>query len=250
MEQLTQLKERQANHARSTLDEGVTHQELIVTTTDFSSDKTISASREIAIELEYSTSCFTIEPGVQLRTVRPIMLGYENDSDSLHVLGWNLEVPLGEGSKIPKLIARRFLELFSKSQNSLLSNDEASVFAQICSQVDYREFCALRRPPFWNEALIRKTNPYTLDLGDSNLQKLDKKTAAALSLFKENDYIGAWFKCARDGKIQEIKGAILLPNPASDDEELDWPTPKPLEFDEALNEMLPDFTSWESADES
>lgn len=210
----------------------------------FGEDVKLAKPREIDLEIEYAEKRFTIEPGVILEAYQPLKLGYHNDDGMLEVIGWGLEVPLGQGHSLTDLIAKRFLDLYSRSQRQLLSNEEALQFSEICSQVDYRAFCAARRMPQWQEAwLVRKQPICFLDFGSGKLVKISPEVAKSLRLFDPGTYFGAWFSTDRDESIELIQHAEPLPEPA-DINLIDWPAAKDIEFDPALGSMLPNPKSW------
>ena len=212
--------------------------------TRFSRDVKLVKPQEIDLEIEYAEKRFAIEPGVVLEAHQPLKLGYRNSDGMLEVVGWGIEVPLGDGHSIADLISRRFLDLYSRSQHGTLSDEEALNFSEICSQVDYRSFCASRRMPQWQEAwLVRKQPVGFLDFGTGKLVKISAEASRALRLFDAGTYFGAWFSTDREGLIEQVQHAEPLPEPERINF-ADWPASNEVEFDPALESMLPDPGGW------
>ncbi len=210
----------------------------------FAANVKLAKPHEVDLEIEYGEQRFMIEPGVVLEAFNPLKLGYHNDKGTLEVIGWDIQVPLGEGRSLADVIAKKFLDFYSKSQHGGLTEVEAFRFSEMCAQVDYRGFCAARRMPHWQEAwLVRKQPHYFLNFGSDKLIKVDGETSSALRLLDVGTYFGAWFTIDRDGSITRIQHPEALPQPSSIDLS-DLPPATNIEFDPALESMLPDPTDW------
>lgn len=218
----------------------------VVLKATFGKHSRVAKPQEIQIEIEYSEKRFDIEPGVVLEALEPLKLAYRTEGDLLEVVGWGLTVTLGEGASLSWHVGRRFLELFSRAQQMLLSNEEAAIFAEICAQVDYKAFCAARRVPQWRQAWLVRLQPVCLiHYGTGRNIKLGPNAACALSLVQPGEYFGGWFSCDKEGTIESIRGVQILAEPTVP-ENNEWPSPASVEFDSELKMMLPDPTKWAS----
>ncbi len=193
---------------------------------DFASYSPV-VGKEVELELEYATRVFPLEGDRKLHASKPLRFAYftdaENGTETVEIVGWNLEVDLGEASDLPRQIARRFLQLFSDSQSGTLSEHDEACFGAVCAQIDYRRFCAERDLPRYTEAcLVRKTPPLIRHLGSPNI-RLAPEVGAKIELVDEGEYFGGDFTLDREGNIIDIANVVLLPSPeeilADDDPE-------------------------------
>src|SRR6266478_1037247 len=127
---------------------------------DFSREALV-AKQDFDIELVYDGTVFPVEGSNSLKATDPLRLGYSDQDGTLEVIGWGLRVDLHGARELPRLIARRFLELYSKLWTATLSNQEKEWFRNICEQIDYRAFTRSRELPRYHEArLLRKVPCY------------------------------------------------------------------------------------------
>lgn len=194
------------------------------------------------IEVEYATTVFPLEGERKLHVRKPLRFGYMDEAGTVEIIGWGLKVKFEDAIDLPVQIARRFLELFSRTQagDNLGEQDEAC-FATICEQIDYRRFCAERDLPRYHEALlVRKNPPLIRMLSEKNI-RLSPAAAASLNLLKDGDYFGAYFTWDRQGEIQKIEHICFVPSPNSvlaDFKPEDFRA-LPGDFPESLMSLLP-----------
>jgi len=170
---------------------------------------------EFDIELEYSHSHFSVEGDVCVHVAdpvgAPIKLGYRDELGTLEVIGWGLEIPLGESSDLPRRIGRRFLELYSKAVTGCLHVEEREWLKHISAQMDYHSFAAARKLPRYREAtLIRKTPVLLLQFIEEKNVRLNGALAAKLQVVNQGDRFGAWFTLGEDGEIVDFQHVLLL----------------------------------------
>jgi len=136
---------------------------------------------------------------------------------------WGLEIPVGEFGEIPRLLARKFLELFSHAQFNRLSDSEKANWANILNEVDYAAFSNDRSAPRYVEGRIIGRKPeVTVEWHDGERQIIPSRTAGALDLIKEGEDFGAFVKWGRGNRVQNVERVTLLsPDLRTDDDWLD-----------------------------
>jgi hypothetical protein len=178
-------------------------------------------------EIELTNQLYWIEEGsLPLQAIQPIRIRYYEtpESNYLEVVGWELQIPLESSDDLPRLIPRRFLELFSKSQTQSLSESEDAAFAEICRQVDYRKFCANRRSSQYREArLVQKAPELRLELSDGSKKRLNPNLLKKLNVLNVGDYFSGHYKLNSEGEIQDVERIQFLEDPMNLPEDF-WAT--------------------------
>jgi len=129
------------------------------------------------------------------------------------VLGWGIRVQPQDVDHIDKLMARRFLELFSKAEAGRLSEQDETDWMSIVERVDYAAFCADRAAPQYMEGkLIRHQPKCRVEWHDGAVENLKPEAARALRILQEGDYFGAYVKMDREGQVNLLERLTLLPN--------------------------------------
>jgi len=170
--------------------------------------------QSVAIELEYATKAFPLGGDEKLHASAPLRFAYVDDAGTVEIVGWNLRVNLDEAKDLPRQIARRFLELFSKAGEGRLDEQEEASFDRVCEQIDYRRFCAGRALPHYREAMVVRKSPALIRyLGGANI-RLEPGVASRLELVGEGEYFGGYFSLDREGRILDIRNIVLVPSPA------------------------------------
>jgi hypothetical protein len=163
-----------------------------------------TADRTIVGELE--TRYLEIEGGnLLLRLTKPGRLQINYARMECDVAGWDIRVPLLEAHNLPRLMARRFLDLFSKAEEDRLSDVEAQIWLSILDQVDYTSFSIDRAAPQYMEGtLIRHTPDCRVEWHDGERDKLPPRVAGALSVLEPGEVFGAFVKLGRDNNVRGI----------------------------------------------
>ena len=130
----------------------------------------------------------------------------------MEVIDWGLKISLEQSGDLPRLIGRRFLELYSKAVTDNLHSEERDWLKSISKQMDYHSFAAARKLPRYREAtLIRKTPALLVQfLAEQNV-RLDSALVTKLYALEEGDRFGAWFTLDGDGNIADFQHILLLP---------------------------------------
>ena len=211
---------------------------------DFSQESLV-AREEFDIELTYAHTVFPVEGSNSLQVMRPLRLGYNDQDGTLDVIGWGLCVDLRGAHELPRLIARRFLMLYSKLWNEDLSAGESIFFRNICEQIDYRGFARTRELPRYREAKLIHKIPCYLEFLDLKRVQIDSSLLPKFHVLNEGDVFGAWFTVDTDGNIVDVKNVMLLPSPAEDVALTELPA-RAVNFPPSLKSLLPDPSNWES----
>lgn len=168
-------------------------------------------------ETELTNSLFWVEEGtVPLHVLKPIRIRYyeKPTGDFLEVVGWDVQIPLTRSDDLPKLVPRRFLELFSKAQDQSLSEKEDAAFSEVCRQVDYRRFCASRRSSQYREArLIRKNRNLCVEFSHGSREELPPTILKKFHVLEEGDFFSGYFHLNSEGEVIDVERIQLLEDP-------------------------------------
>jgi len=202
-----------------------------------------SFQEEFDIEVDYGQTRFPVEGDVAVHVADPInapvRLGYRDATGTLEVIDWGLEIPLEQSGDLPRLIGRRFLELYSKAVTGYLHDEERDWLKTISKQMDYHSFAAARKLPRYREAtLIRKAPALLLQFLEEKNVRLDTALVSKLHTLNEGDRFGAWFTLDGNGTIVDFQHVLLLPTVS--DLLADIPLHRTdADFPEHLTELLP-----------
>lgn len=172
--------------------------------------------REFDFEIDYDFTTFPVEGEVSVHVAdprrSPIRLGYHSEAGTLEVIDWGLTVQLEDSTELPRLIGRRFLELYSKAVTGYLHEEEREWLRKISEQMDYHAFAAARKLPRYREATLVRKEPTLLVqfIEDKNI-KLDLQLASKLVAVEPGERFGAWFRLGGDGEVIDFEHVLLLP---------------------------------------
>jgi hypothetical protein len=170
-----------------------------------------------ALEIELTTTLFWVEKGsVPLRVRKPLKLRY-SDGDSgemIEVVGWSIQVQSEAADSLNRLIPRKFLELFSKSQRRALTNDEENLFSEICNSVDYRSFSNRRASLRYREAKLVKKHPIlSVEFADGSKETLNRDLLHILDVLEVGDWFSAMWRIGATGETVNIERLEIVPDP-------------------------------------
>jgi hypothetical protein len=212
---------------------------------DFSQEKLV-AKEEFDMELVYAHTIFPVEGSSALTATTPLRLGYDDKDGTLEVIGWDLRVDLLGAKDLPRLIARRFLELFSKMWTGFLSEKETKVFRNVCQQIDYRAFTRSRELPRYHEAKLVRKIPCYLEFLSLKTVQIDPKLLPKFHVLNEGDMFGAVFTVDADGILVDIRNVTLLPKTSEEGAERRQQDSPSVEFPDSLKALLPSAEEWDS----
>jgi hypothetical protein len=194
------------------------------------------------IRIDYPTTVFPLEGDKKLHTRKRLQLAYVDNTSTVEIVGWGISVNLEQATDLPFRIARRFVELFDRTQaGETLSEHDEACFRTICEQIDYRRFCADRDLPRYEEALLVRKNPPLLRfLPDKNI-RLRPEIARKLDLLRDGDAFGAYFSRDDHGEITNIEHIRIVPSPETVLSGLDSNAYRSLpgDFPDSLRSLLP-----------
>lgn len=128
------------------------------------------------------------------------------------VQGWGVRVACSKAEELPRLMARRFLELFSKADAQILTEQEQSAWVGILDRVDYRSFCIDRAAPHYVEGKLVRTEPVCrIEWHDGEVTNIDKHVAAPLRVLEPGDHFGAYVKLGHNNEVRAVERVVLLP---------------------------------------
>lgn len=211
---------------------------------DFSRDVFV-ATENFDIELVYADTIFPVEGSNSLKATTPLRLGYSDQDGTLEVIGWDLRVDLHGARELPRLIARRFLELYSKLWTDSLTETETTCFRHICNQIDYRAFTRSRELPKYHEAKLVRKVPCYLEFLSLRAVPINPALLAKLHVLNEGDMFGAWFTVGADGTPIDIRNVMLLPKTSEENAEINQNTRR-VDFPDSLKELLPRPEEWKA----
>ena len=154
-----------------------------------------------------------IEGGRLLIHLRePILVELDPQNWTGHVVGWNLVVPAGDIQLLPKILARKFLTLFSKADRNELSQHESAEWVEILDRVDYRRFSIDRAPARYleGELLDRHSNFLRVKWHDGVVQKIERPLASALAALATGDEFGCYVKIGLNDEVKSIERLSIL----------------------------------------
>lgn len=151
-----------------------------------------------------------------LRLRRPLTLAVNPATMHFEVEGWNIQLPVEEVPDVPRQIARRFIELFSKADARILSDAEETDWLRIVDEVDFTQFSIDRSAPHYVEGtLLRHTPVCRVEWHDGEVTNLAPEVAMALHWMEPDQRFGAFAKLGKDNVIKSLERVTLVFEPQS-----------------------------------
>jgi hypothetical protein len=146
-----------------------------------------------------------------LRLTELPQLEVDQATMEFEVMNWGVRMPCAKAEELPKALAHRFLELFSKADAQELSAEEELCWVRVLDQVDYATFCIDRAAPHYLEGQLLQLEPVCrVEWHDGTIQKLDRSVAASLHSLYRGDRFGAYVKLGRDNAVKSIERLVVL----------------------------------------
>ena len=111
----------------------------------------------IRLKTEYfwKQTFIALEGGsVLIRLLGDSKIAVEKASMECELIGWGIKFPTSEVANLPKMMARRFLELFSKADAGTLNEQDEAAWLQVVDRIDYASFCSDRAAPHYVEGTL------------------------------------------------------------------------------------------------
>jgi hypothetical protein len=137
---------------------------------------------------------------------------------TVFVQGWEVEAASHQVYDIPREMARRFLLLYGKAQDGVLSEAETECWGYIVDHVDYAGFCESRARPMPYEGVLkeRSNNQLTLMWADGTINNVREPLASHFELINT----GGKFRCFvkfRNNSISALEGVTPIETSSNDD---------------------------------
>jgi hypothetical protein len=163
------------------------------------------------ISYTFPQKLFPIDGGKTLLRMRsaPVLL-VDSKTLEFEIEGWGIRMNCADVHDAPRQIARRFLYLFGRSEQRLLSEDERVDWIEILDRVDANQFSFDRSAPRYNEGVLLQRNPIVVEWSDGKNEKLEATVGGALMPLDPGDTFSAYVKLGRDYKSLEIDRVTLL----------------------------------------
>jgi hypothetical protein len=121
-------------------------------------------------------------------------------------VGWGVRVPCSKAEELPRLLARRFLELFSKADAQTITEQEEAVWVGVLDRVDFRSFCIDRAAPHYLEGTFLRMEPVCrIEWHDGEVTNIDKHVAAPLRVLEPGDRFGAHVKLGHANEVRTVE---------------------------------------------
>lgn len=149
-----------------------------------------------------------------LRLRHSLNLAVDPKTMRFEVEGWNIQLPVEAAADVPRQIARRFSELFSKADARILSDAEEQDWLRVLDQVDFTQFSIDRSAPHYVEGiLLRHTPVCRVEWHDGETTNLESGAAMALHWMEPNQRFGAFAKLDRDNVVKSLERVTLIFEP-------------------------------------
>ncbi len=147
-----------------------------------------------------------------VRLREPLVVEVEPATMTCGVFDWGVSLPVTQVADLPNRLARQFLNLFSKADRGLLSEQESDQWLKVVDQVDYRRFCIDRAAPQYLEGTIQTKQPTFVIVRwyDDTTEKIEFPVASALSVLWKGDEFGAYVKLGLGNKTLSIERITIL----------------------------------------
>ncbi len=160
----------------------------------------------------YQRRVLPLEGGrVLLRLNEAPRIALDPTSMECEVIGWDVKMPAHQAENLDQAMARRFLDLFSKSDAGTLDEREQQIWLSVLDQVDGRAFSIDRASPHYLEGtLVRRSPVCHVEWNDGHREKIDQHVAVALSSLNPGDSFGAYVKLGVENKILSIERLYII----------------------------------------
>lgn len=147
-----------------------------------------------------------------VRLREPLVVEVDPATMTCGVFDWGVSLPVTQVADLPNRLARQFLNLFSKADRGVLSEQESNQWLKIIGQVDYRRFCIDRAAPQYVEGTVETKQPHFVRVRwyDESVEKIEFPAASALSVLKKGDEFGAYVKLGLGNKALSIERITIL----------------------------------------
>lgn len=154
-----------------------------------------------------------VESGQLLLRLRgDLEIALEPGGRECSVEGWGVLVPVQNVHHLPRILARQFLQLFSKADAGTLGEQEKEIWLSILERVDYRRFSVDRAEPHYLEGTVLQRQPewVLVEWHDGDKVRIPYPIARALSVLEIGDTFGARVRLGLDNEVRSIEAVRML----------------------------------------
>jgi hypothetical protein len=164
------------------------------------------------VEYSFPQTLVPLDGGKTLLRLRSApRLRVDNRSRQFEVQDWGIQMPCSDVHDLPRQMARRFLDLFGKSERGMLSADERGAWITVLDQIDWTQFNIDRAAPHYAEGTLLRRQPTVVQWSDGVTEKLEPMVAPALQAFEPGELFSAFVKLGRDNKALSMERVLLIP---------------------------------------
>ncbi|HTB62598.1 MAG TPA: hypothetical protein VK737_03330 [Opitutales bacterium] len=131
-------------------------------------------------------------------------------SGNTTVKRWNVTTRTIDAWDLPRLLARKFLQLQSKAANSSLSAEEMSQYNTILEEVDWNQYAIDCARPHYVEGTVVQKSPLRIRWADDTSQDLPWTMAKEFFLLESGDKFSAHVKLGRDNTVLAVRHVNLI----------------------------------------
>ena len=145
-----------------------------------------------------------------LRLRQQLKLVLIEGSDEFVVKDWDIRMPTNQVFDLPRQIARKFLQFFSKADGRALLPAEEVVWCNILGTVDATRFSIERSPPHYVEGQLKQQHPTRVEWADGQTEWLTPKASTALSVLEPGDHFSAYAKLGRNSETLSLSRIMFI----------------------------------------
>lgn len=132
------------------------------------------------------------------------------------VKDWGMELNVASAVDLPRLIVRRFLNLWSHAQNDTLSDVDAQAWGKIVGIVDMQDFAQQHSDPRYVEGrLVLVRDVLRVEWHDGSLCFIPREFASCFDLLNEGEYFSAFVKFGLNNQPVSISRVLPLAPPVA-----------------------------------
>jgi hypothetical protein len=143
----------------------------------------------------------------------PIKLRLDTTSFTFEAVDWGIKIDAAQVADLPAMLARRFLELFSASENDALTVESRAAYIRISDYINFSQFSVDRSPARYieGEVITSGQTEIIVEWHDGEKERLRGNITRSLSELIKGDRFSAWVKLNSENHVTHIERISLLP---------------------------------------
>jgi hypothetical protein len=168
-------------------------------------------------EFRFDQKVFGWEGGkFKLRLKEFLVVTLDPNTVRVRVKDWGIELNVGSAGDLPKLIVRRFLSLWSKAQNDMLSDADAECWETIVGIVDMQDFAVQQSQPRYIEGqLLSLGEVPRVKWHDGATSFIPRQFAEYFDILTEGEFFSAYVKFGRNDEPLSVERILPISAPAA-----------------------------------